>query len=292
MHNTPGARNACETDIEERRCGTNVPLLALRARVAHQKAWDAYSLPEVRQPILADQASIELIRRWPRRDDERRHILAFEHWFWLHVRGTPGCWSWLGPHFACGYGAAALTIAGKRLACPAQRMAYALACGPVPAELYACHRCNNPGCVRPSHIYIATPGQNHRDAWRDGLCSSLPGALHPMAQLELAEVRAMRRAFNLGQATQLELAATYGVDRGNVAKIVRGQLWKHDLLPDGPPERTAKPYVRRKLIADGDRDLAAALYLSGMSADEVAEQLDRTTAAIKTWLRDDGVRKR
>lgn len=56
----------------------------------------------------------------------------------------------------------------------AHRIAWEVVNGPMPRELSACHRCNTPRCMNPSHIYAATNRQNLIDAGRDGLLSK-PG---------------------------------------------------------------------------------------------------------------------
>lgn len=54
----------------------------------------------------------------------------------------------------------------------AHRAAWEAINGPIPNGLYVCHRCNNKRCMNPEHLYLGTPSQNARDAWRDGLVSS------------------------------------------------------------------------------------------------------------------------
>ncbi len=82
--------------------------------------------------------------------------------FWTFVSKTEeGCWPWLGfmPPSGMRYGR--FVIDGKRIM--AHRVAFALTNGPVPSGLVVMHTCDNPQCVRPSHLKLGTIIENRRD---------------------------------------------------------------------------------------------------------------------------------
>jgi len=73
--------------------------------------------------------------------------------FWDRLTRTAhGCWEWTGARDQNGYGN--LRIAG--LWYKAHRYAYELTHGPVPDGMKVCHRCNNPPCCRPDHLWLGT----------------------------------------------------------------------------------------------------------------------------------------
>lgn len=90
--------------------------------------------------------------------------------FWLRVDRSGDCWRWTGTHKATGYGR--LSWGGRRAA-PAHRVAWELTHGVIPDGVHVLHRCDNPTCVNPAHLFLGTHADNMSDRREKGRYAGL-----------------------------------------------------------------------------------------------------------------------
>jgi len=87
--------------------------------------------------------------------------------FWEKIEKTTACWRWLATKNNKGYGMlyAGKTNGSKDLA---HRVSWVLHNGPIPEGTNVLHRCDNPECTNPEHLFIGTHGDNMRDKCAKG----------------------------------------------------------------------------------------------------------------------------
>lgn len=136
-----------------------------------------------------------------------------------------GCYLWHGATNAQGY--PRIRWRGKVLL--AHRAAYEVHYGVAPGPLLVCHKCDNPSCVNPSHLFLGTPLDNNRDRSRKGRSARLIGENHPGVVLTDAQVISIRAEYRRGshEHSTTALARRYGVAQGTIWMIVNGRLRKH-----------------------------------------------------------------
>lgn len=157
--------------------------------------------------------------------------------FWSRVPSRPrgGCWRWEGS-MRNRYGEFHFYEKPNRVL--AHREAWRLAYGQIPRGTLVCHTCDNPRCVRPSHLFLGTVADNNQDRARKGR-SGTPGA-----KLTPAVVAALRLEWGVplgappwtrGRVPITVLAARHGLGRVQMSRVLRGQCW---------PSRTSRTVVR------------------------------------------------
>lgn len=149
--------------------------------------------------------------------------------FMSHVSPCPltGCWWWTASSTG-GYGQFTQRRVKPGLYY-AHRASWELHVGPIPAGMVVCHRCDQPFCVNPEHLFIGTQLDNLRDMHRKGRArgGGLSGEAAPSAKLTAAEVEEIRAIWEGGTVSQGVLARWFGVDQTHVSRIVRRAAWRH-----------------------------------------------------------------
>jgi hypothetical protein len=90
--------------------------------------------------------------------------------------------------------------------------------GPIPKGYVVCHRCDNPPCINPDHLFAGTPRDNTHDASaKDRLARD---ERHGQCRLPSVEVVQLRAMYSTGQHTQRGLAKRFGISQAQVSNIL------------------------------------------------------------------------
>lgn len=143
--------------------------------------------------------------------------------FWSKVdqsAGPNGCWNWTATLSRLGYGQVSWDSATQT----AHRIAWMLTHGKILDGQCVCHRCDNPKCVNPGHLFLGTMTENMADRDAKGRRRSVEK--HPARKLTDAEAAEIRRLYAQGGVTQRELGTRYKVTQDSIWAIVTGKTYK------------------------------------------------------------------
>jgi hypothetical protein len=140
----------------------------------------------------------------------------------LYEEGPGKCWNWKRGKSSAGYGG--VYFGKKRFY--AHRVMYELFIGAVPSGMEVCHKCDNPSCVNPEHLFIGTHKDNMRDMADKGRWPilSLPGSANPSSKLKENQVMDIIAELRNG-SNGAALARKYGVTRTTIGYIKHGKKW-------------------------------------------------------------------
>jgi hypothetical protein len=159
--------------------------------------------------------------------------------FWSKVDRSGECWEWKGARKPPeNYG-----IMGRNVR--AHRWIFQKLNGPLPADKpFVCHKCDNPPCVRPDHLFAGSHDDNMRDcsvkkrtimhkhpeksSWCGNAIPRVKGERNGTSKLTADQVIEIRRLFDNKLKTVRELTAMYGLKAiGSMWRICKREQWKH-----------------------------------------------------------------
>jgi predicted DNA-binding protein (UPF0251 family) len=149
-----------------------------------------------------------------------------------------GCWTWTANTRNGRYGAFHMFDRDVM----AHRASWLLHRGEIPDGMCVCHKCDNPICVNPGHLFLGTASDNMRDMSRKGRGGVAKGARNGkstkpektprgesagQSKLTNEQVMALRADGRLSGLSQRKLAEKYGITQATVWNILNGNTWKH-----------------------------------------------------------------
>jgi hypothetical protein len=147
-------------------------------------------------------------------------LAAFEKRFWAKVQKTDGCWNWVG-----GGSKGRGQIGLNDRVYLAYRISWELAYGTAPGKLWILHKCDNPACVRPDHLFLGTNRDNIDDSMskghRRGAIIAASGENHGNSKLTWRDIDYIL-ASSLGP---VHIARELGVSYKTIKNIRDGKSW-------------------------------------------------------------------
>ena len=132
-----------------------------------------------------------------------------------------GCWIWTGLKTGSGYGA--INYNNKKLS--AHRVAYQIYKDD-PGDLLVCHKCDNPICVNPEHLFLGTNSDNAKDKQLKGRCHETKGIKNANAKLSVSDVLEIRELAISGMSYS-EIGRRFGISHNHASFIHKRKSWSH-----------------------------------------------------------------
>lgn len=182
--------------------GCEKPVLGRGWCAMHYRRWSKYGNPEtVKQ--------------------EQLHGLTLADRILARTSQGPDCWEWTGSLNSTGYGQINIGNTPRLV----HRVSWATFKGPIPDGMDVLHRCDNPKCVRPDHLFVGTHEMNMADKMakkrhRFGVSRGVQHGCSVLTEKQVLQIRASTK-------TPQQIAEQFGISRRHVRDIRARVSWRH-----------------------------------------------------------------
>ncbi len=148
------------------------------------------------------------------------------HRFWDKVdlrANIELCWVWMGSKTSQGYGH--FKFNGKTE--KAQRVSYHISSKTKLGNLQVLHKCDNPSCCNPNHLFLGTNADNVKDKMKKGRHRYAIGSNSYLSKIKEADVLEIRRLYKEEHKGSTEISKLYSIKVAAVSHIIHNRTWKH-----------------------------------------------------------------
>lgn len=144
-------------------------------------------------------------------------------WALVEVGLPDSCWRWLGRLKREGN-----SLRSYYCKTAAARIIFEISYKKIPGKMHVCHRCDNPSCVNPTHLFLGTHRDNMEDMKKKGRTRliSQSGTSNPRSKLTESQVIEIRNRWRNGE-TLILLAKEFGISKSNAFYVANRIYWKH-----------------------------------------------------------------
>ena len=139
--------------------------------------------------------------------------------FWnkVAIRGFDDCWDWIAAKLPKPENYGQVYFGGKTMR--AHRVSWIINRGEIPKGMHVLHKCDNPPCVNPNHLWIGTHGENMKDMVIKDRHRPQDGEDNPNSKLSNKEVQEIRELYKTTKYSHRGLAKIFKVSRSAIHHI-------------------------------------------------------------------------
>lgn len=147
-----------------------------------------------------------------------QHNSTLKERFFYKVEKTDSCWNWIGGKYSNGYGC---MFVGRKLT-GAHRVSWMVHNGAIPSGMQILHRCDNPPCVNPDHLFLGSQLENIRD-----MLGKNRGGQHKCRTVTASDVIAIRKEREETGASFKRIGEKYGFCANTAWMICTRKSWSN-----------------------------------------------------------------
>jgi len=141
--------------------------------------------------------------------------------FLSKIYQTDDCWEWTGNTDKDGYGK--FWINSLRRNDMAHRISYQIFIGEIPQGLWVLHKCDNPSCVNPEHLFVGTAKDNSAD--RDNKGRGISGERVQTHKLIPSDIPVIKELYQKG-FSQREIGEQFNCSQESISRLLLGKSWR------------------------------------------------------------------
>jgi hypothetical protein len=153
---------------------------------------------------------------------KNKRAIEVRLWSKINIKSKSECWEWIAGKDSYGYGQ--ITINSIKIL--SHRLVWKLSFGDIPEGMCVLHKCDNPACCNPSHLFLGTHQDNMKDRDRKNRQYNRCGESNGRAKLTTEQVILIRNTV-FARGTAIRLARQYGVSSTAIYYARDNQTWKH-----------------------------------------------------------------
>lgn len=150
-----------------------------------------------------------------------RPIKSFRDRFWSLVdkKNTLLCWNWRGYHRRTG----SITLGRKKIL--SNRATWLITYGRIPKGLLVLHKCDNPICCNPHHLFLGTQKDNIQDAVKKGRWLSFRGSKNPFAKIDESKAVFIKNAHK--KYSVKEISEFTKISQQIIYRVISFKTWRY-----------------------------------------------------------------